>query len=214
MTSEAQGVALEADPGSKRIKLAYGALLLLVAGVCGALVPSYGFFPGMGALIFGVAAVSVIVGALVVKTGKAPCPSCGAELADVGYDAEAVPCEKCGAFAMTRAGRIHTTPVDHVAAQSVYPIALAPGQPYPPAAASLCVACGSPATTRGEREMTKTVVGAPGVGRIVKKWTISRPVCAAHSAPDANGNVGGVTSYEGRLSIRSHRAWRMATGRG
>ena len=65
---------LESDPGSRRTKIASGCGLLVVAAICGALVPSYGFLPGMGAAIFGFSAIAVIVGALTDKSGKGPCP--------------------------------------------------------------------------------------------------------------------------------------------
>jgi hypothetical protein len=206
-----EGVALESDPGSRRMKIAYGCVLLVLTAICGALVPSYGFMPGMGAFLFGVAGLAVIVGAMTSATGKGPCPGCGALLTDVPFDVEATACTKCGAFAIARGGRLFPTPEDNVASHGVYPVRIEPGTQ--PDFRGMCVACGAPATASAPREMSKTVVGAPGVGRLVKKWSIAVPACAAHAAPDTNGNTAGVTSFGGTLSIRSYRAWRAAMGR-
>jgi hypothetical protein len=206
-----EGVVLENDSGSRRIRIAYGCVLLVLTAICGALVPSHGFMPGMCAVLFGVAGLAVIVGSMTNATGTGPCPGCGAILTDVPLEVEATACTNCGAFAIARGGRLFPTPEDNVASHAVYPVILEPGAQ--PDFRGMCVACGAPATASAQREMSKTVVGAPGVGRLVKDWSIAVPACAAHAAPDANGNIAGVTSFGGTLSIRSYRAWRAAMGR-
>ena len=70
-----------------------------------------------------------------------------------------------------------------------------------------CVCCAQPATSKAPYEMRKTVAGAPGVGRLVKRWTVELPVCASHTTLRPGIDV---QSGEGVLRIKSFTALRAS----
>lgn len=206
----AEGVPLTSESGSRNAKRAYGAILIVLAAGCGYLATRYGVPAGIGAAIFGVAGLSAFLASFGFS-GTAPCPSCGKAMTGLPREMAGAPCASCGAYAVVRDGRVYPTPADHVASSTVYSFAVEPGtQPsFPP----LCVGCGAPATQHVPWELTKTVVGAPGVGRVLRKWSIQVPMCAAHAKPGALGLPTGITSFGGSVQIQSHRAWLALTGK-
>ncbi len=206
----AAGETLTTDEGAKRNKLIGAAVLLVLAAGCGYLATLYGFMAGMGAAIFGIAGLSVLASAFGFA-GVGHCPTCGKEMRDLPRDTEAASCRCCGNFAIIRDAKLFPTPPDHVAKSSAYRIDIEPG--VQPNFRGLCATCGKPATTSLPRELTKDVVGVPGVGRLAKTWTIDIAVCDEHSKPDSLGNPAGVTSFGGSLSISSHRTWRAITAK-
>lgn len=204
------GVPLTRDTASRTMKLAYGTVLTVLAVVCGYLATLYGALPGVGAFIFGVSGISVIVAAFGF-TGTGPCPSCGKPIVDVPRDMPGVPCSGCGAYAIVREARMYPTPDDHVASMTTYGYAVESGAqpPFPP----FCVGCGVASTQTVAWELSRTVIGAPGVGRIVKKWSIQVPMCPIHATPGSLGLPTGITSSGGTIQIRSYRVWLALTGR-
>ncbi|MEI8256515.1 MAG: hypothetical protein WCJ30_12650 [Deltaproteobacteria bacterium] len=204
------GVALVRDTGARNLKVGYGSVLLVGAGVCGYLATLYGFMPGMGAFVLGIAGLSV-VGTAFGFTGSGPCPTCGKQLSDVPKNSAGVPCPACGAYATVSAARIFPTADDAVAPQTTYAVRIEPGTqpPFPP----LCVGCSKPAAARLPWKLRRTVVGAPGVGRIVREWSIDVPFCETHGRPGALGLPTGITSVDGTIMVQSHRVWRALTGR-
>lgn len=205
------GTPLVVDRGAARTKRIGGLGMVLLAAGLGYLATLHGFLAGMGAFVFGVAGLSLLAASFGFA-GKGPCPSCGAEIPDVPCESEGVPCPGCGAYAIVKDAHLHRTPDDHVAGTSLYAVRVEVGQE--PGFAPLCVSCGAPAAGSLPRAMSKTAASAPGVGRVVRKWTIWLPLCARHQTLDSLGNPPGVTSYEGCLMISSHRAWRQIRSRG
>jgi hypothetical protein len=198
------------DTGTRSVRLLWGAILTALAVGCGVFTPSWGFAGGMGAIVFGVAGISVIAAAFAFA-GRGPCPSCNREMLAVPRDSDGVACSACGAYAQVRAAVMHPTPADAVASTPVYGVTVAPGTQ--PAFPAMCVGCGQPATVSRPWNLTKTVIGAPGVGRIVDKWTIAVPLCAQHGQLNKLGLPTGITSYQGKVQLQSHRAWLLTTGR-
>lgn len=209
--STEQGVPLVGDAGARRNKLLAGGVLLALGVVGAVLTPRYGFMAGLGAAIFGISGLSVLLAGLGFS-GRGPCPSCGAEVRDVPKDAEAIRCSGCGQYCLARAAHLFPTPPDHVATHGVYAVTVEPGTQ--PDFHGRCAACGQPATRTLPRELSATVVGAPGVARVVRQWTIDVAVCDAHAAPDSLGNPQGVTSYQKELQVAAYATWRAMTGRG
>lgn len=160
--STEQGVPLVGDAGARRNKLLAGGVLLALGVVGAVLTPRYGFMAGLGAAIFGISGLSVLLAGLGFS-GRGPCPSCGAEVRDVPRDAEAIRCSGCGQYCLARAAHLFPTPPDHVATHEVYAVTVEPGTQ--PDFHGRCAACGQPATRTLPRELSATVVGAPGVAR-------------------------------------------------
>lgn len=204
------GIPLVADAGSRRSKLLGGVAMLLLATGLGFLAPRFGFFAGLGAVIFGIAGLSLFLTSLGFS-GKGPCPHCQAELKDVPREVEGVFCRGCGSMVLVRDAKLFVTPKDYVARYGIYPVKVVPGTQ--PDFRGLCACCGKPSSSEVPRELSVTVVGAPGVGRIVKTWKIGVAVCSEHVTPDSLGNPKGVTSFQGNLAIASHAAWRAMTKR-
>lgn len=198
------GLPLVVDAGSRRHKLLGGVAMLLLATGLGFLAPRFGFFAGMGAVIFGIAGLSLFLTSFGFS-GKGPCPTCGAELTDVPREVEGVYCKGCSSMVLVRDAKLFVTPKDYVAKHGIYPVKVEPGTQ--PDFRGMCACCGKPATSEFPRELSVTVVGAPGVGRIVKTWKIGVAVCGEHVTPDSLGNPKGVISFQGNLSIASHAAW-------
>jgi predicted RNA-binding Zn-ribbon protein involved in translation (DUF1610 family) len=207
---ESAGTPLQVDAKGAWLKRGGGAVLLFTAAGLGYLAATFGFAAGMGAFIAGIAGLSLL-GASFSFAGTGPCPSCGATLVDVPRDLPGYPCPGCGEYAIVRGACLHRTPPEHVASSSTYAIAVSPEQA--PLFGGMCVSCGAPATTTVARQMRKTVVGAPGVGRVVRTWPLPLPVCAAHAQLDSLGNPRGVTSSQGTLLVSSYAAWRAAHAR-
>jgi len=203
---------LEKDVKSRNQKLVWGAILLVACGGLVYLATIYGFMAGMGAAILGIAGLSVFAGALLAFQGCGPCPKCGALLSDVPRDLDGVFCSGCSDYLVVKDGVVDVTQEDRVASAPTYPIRVEGGTQ--PALPGLCLACGQAATQEVERELSATVIGAPGVGRIVKKWTAALPFCAEHAALDELGNPTGLISVGAELRITSYRAWRSAVEAG
>lgn len=209
--SSGQGIPLTPDRGGQVKRALFGLVWLIVAGVLGYLATIYGFMAGLGSFIFGLAGISLIAMSFTFM-GKGPCPACNTEMRGISKNEEAAHCGNCGDYSVAREGQLFRTPENHVTAESSYPIELeAEKDPGFPAA---CVTCGAPAVTAHPRELEKTIVGVPGVGKVLKKWTVALPLCERHQTPDSLGNPPGVTSFENVVKISSYRVWREMRGRG
>ena len=180
-------------------------MVLLAVGL-GWLATRVGFMAGMGAFIFGVAGLSLLAAGF-AYSGKAPCPYCRAELTDLRREADGAYCGACNDYALVKDGGIYRMPEAHVAAMPTYALKVEPGtQPR----LSACVRCGSEAASTMKHQLRKTLVGVPGVGRVVKTWPIQVPVCTNHAAPTQTGMPQGVFSGEGTMTVSSYRVWRDA----
>lgn len=204
MNVESSEVELESASGSAVPKVLGALVLLAVCAGLAWLAVDWGFAAGLGALIFGVSGLSLLATAF-AWTGRGACTACGKTIDELPSDLEAVRCPHCGVWHRIAGKRMSRTPDDHVASFPCYTITIPVGEQ--PRLGTRCVCCAQPATSKAPYEMRKTVAGAPGVGRLVKRWTVELPVCASHTTLRPGIDV---QSGEGVLRIKSFAALRAS----
>jgi hypothetical protein len=178
--------------GTVLVLAGLGAALAIAASL-GAL--GDGFLAWLGAGVLWTAALSVLVTKVIAGSGRAACPSCGAEVGDLRLTGrnDGILCHGCGAFLEGQRGELAASAAARVAAVPLFGATLPESFAWPEG----CVVCGQAATRHLQQSVTvpnaaasaaksiaATAVGAvAGVGVLVRsgtRITLLVPHCSAH----------------------------------
>ena len=201
-------------PGSTRVVRSWKwpsfSLAIAAAGAGGAALlwpRGYGYW-ALGAALAGAA----VAAGVFLSSGAAPCPSCGGEIAPLGFgENRYVRCPACGGYSEGEGGAIWAIEPDRVAGRPEFAIPLAGAWRLP----GLCCACGEEAV-RTERITIRRAFtrGSPTSPRL-PNLTIEAPHCARHTGGAAldgeasrEFSVEAMKGYLTVLRVRSYRFYR------
>lgn len=171
------------------------------------------FTAGLGSFLCACGAAGVLVGKVVMRSGSAPCPGCGAPIHDVDRigSVAGILCGHCGKFLRAERGELRPVAPDTVAEDPIFGAAVRESFAWPPG----CAVCGAPSTRAVQARLRATnadaatdvglaVVGVAmaatvGVGFLMRgeqRISIEVPHCAEHDdgavLVDGAGDPGGL----------------------
>ena len=192
-------------------------IAIAAAGAAGAALlwpRGYGYW-ALGAALAGLA----VAAGVFLSSGVAPCPSCGGEIAPLGFgENRYVRCPACGGYAEGEGGAIWPIEPDRTAERPEFALPLRDRWKLPP----LCCICGEEAV-RTERVTIRraSTRGSPTSARL-PNLTIEAPHCALHAGGAAlDGEASrefSVEAMKGYLTVlrvcsyRFYRAFRELNG--
>ena len=181
-----------------------------------------GFLAWLGAAVLWFAALGLLLGRGVFGAGRAPCPSCGAQVRELRLRGrnDGVLCQACGAFLEGERGLLAPSDPARVAAVPLFGAALPDSFRWPEG----CVVCGAPATRHVQRSVSvsntsaslaksvaSSAVGAVGgVGVLVRsgsRITVLVPHCEQHEDGALLEDCGGAQPNVVFRSLRYARAF-------